>query len=107
MYSYLLHVLFGSFSYAKMTCEQTIGLFSPRIGVSIGAAQSIFQFARAKQRRIIILTRLNHAKHLLKTTDLPVKIIAQNVGYQNVSTFTNAFTNRVGISPSTFREYPI
>lgn len=55
----------------------------------------------------IILTRLNHAKHLLKTTDLPVKIIAQNVGYQNVSTFTNAFTNRVGISPSTFREYPI
>lgn len=55
----------------------------------------------------IILTRLNHAKHLLKTTDLPVKIIAQNVGYQNVSTFTNAFTGRVGVSPSLFREYPI
>ncbi len=55
----------------------------------------------------IILTRLNHAKHLLKTTDLPVKIIAQNVGYQNVSTFTSAFTSRVGVSPTQFRTYPI
>lgn len=55
----------------------------------------------------IILVRINRAKHLLKTTDLPVKIIAQNVGYQNVTTFTNAFSNRVGLSPSAFRRYPV
>ena len=55
----------------------------------------------------LILTRLNRAKHLLKTTDLPVKTIAQEVGYQNVNTFTNTFTSRVGLSPSRFRQYPI
>ena len=55
----------------------------------------------------LILTRINRAKHLLKTTRLPVKVIAQNVGYHSVTTFTNAFTSRVGISPSLFRKYPI
>lgn len=55
----------------------------------------------------IILTRLNRAKHLLKTTDLPIKIIAENIGYQNVTTFTNAFSNRVGLSPSQFRKFPV
>ena len=55
----------------------------------------------------LILTRLNRAKHLLKTTGLPVKVIAQKVGYQNVSSFTNAFTDRVGISLTLFRKYSI
>lgn len=55
----------------------------------------------------LILTRLNRAKHLLKTTELPVKIIARKVGYQNVSSFTNAFTERVGISPTLFRKYSL
>ena len=55
----------------------------------------------------LILTRLNRAKHLLQTTGLPVKVIAQKVGYQNVSSFTNAFTDRVGISPTLFRKYSI
>lgn len=55
----------------------------------------------------IILLRLNHAKHLLKTTDMPVKTVAHSVGYQNVVTFTNAFTNRVGLSPGKFRKYPV
>ena len=36
-----------------------------------------------------------------------MKIIAQEVGYQNVNTVTNTFTSRVGLSPSRFRQYPI
>ena len=55
----------------------------------------------------LILTRLNRAKHLLKTTELPVKIIARKVGYQNVSSFTNAFTERVGISQPMLRKYSL
>lgn len=55
----------------------------------------------------LILTRLNRAKHLLITTDLPVKIIAEMVGYSGATNFTNAFTKRVGMSPVEFRKQPI
>ncbi|WP_087065234.1 AraC family transcriptional regulator [Intestinibacillus massiliensis] len=75
---------------------------------------SQFHFARVFKKscgysphEFLILTRINHAKHLLKTTALPIKVIAQMVGYQNITTFTNAFSNRVGLSPSAFRKYPI
>ncbi len=55
----------------------------------------------------MIMTRIRHAMHLLKTTDLPIHNIAQTVGYHNVETFTNTFTKRVGLAPSQFRKYPI
>lgn len=82
------------------------------------AAQSVnmskYHFSRLFKKvcgyspyEFLILTRLNRAKYLLKTTSLPIKVIAQNVGYQSVTTFTNAFTDRVGISPARFRQYPI
>ena len=38
MRTYLAHVLFGSFGYAKMTSEQPIGLFSPLTGGAKGGA---------------------------------------------------------------------
>lgn len=75
---------------------------------------SRFHFARLFKRECgcspheyLILTRLNCAKHLLKTTDLPVKVIAQKVGYQNVSSFSSAFAERVGLAPTQFRQYRI
>ena len=51
----------------------------------------------------LIMTRMNRAMFLLKTTDDPIKEIALQVGYQNEATFTTAFGNRVGLSPSRFR----
>lgn len=82
--------------------------------VAQSAHMSQYHFSRLFKRECgyspheyIILVRINRAKHLLKTTDLPVKIIARSVGYQNVTTFTNAFSNRVGLSPSAFRRYPV
>lgn len=55
----------------------------------------------------LILTRLNRAKHLLKSTAKPIKVVAQEVGYHSEAAFTNAFTDRVGLSPSQFRKYPV
>lgn len=54
----------------------------------------------------IIQLRMNRAKYLLSTTTLPVKAIAAEVGYGSESSFSAAFTERFGISPGRFREFP-
>lgn len=47
--------------------------------------------------------RLDRAKALLADTDLPVALIAREVGYADPAYFTRLFTRHVGVAPSTFR----
>ena len=51
-------------------------------------------------RDIIANARLAHALQLLYSTRLPVKSIAQRVGYASASSFTKRFTERYGVEPS-------
>lgn len=55
----------------------------------------------------IVLMRMDRAKYLLKTTTMPIKKIAYEVGYRSESSFTGAFTDRIGISPRRFRALPL
>ncbi len=55
----------------------------------------------------IIRCRMDRAKYLLKTTNLPIKIIATEVGYGTETSFTGAFTEKIGISPRKFRDMPL
>lgn len=48
--------------------------------------------------------RINQAKHLLKTENLPVDEIAWIVGYKDPSYFGRVFKNATGYSPSGYRE---
>lgn len=52
----------------------------------------------------LIKLRLNEAQHLLKTTPLTIKKIAQSTGYQDAYHFSKAFKKQFGISPSRLSE---
>ncbi len=52
----------------------------------------------------LLSLRIYYATVLLKTTDLPVKTIALDSGFQTISYFANVFKRRMGISPGTYRE---
>lgn len=52
----------------------------------------------------IILTRLNHAKELLKYSDLTVEEIAFSCGFHQVTHFINLFKKREKLTPLRFRK---
>ena len=47
--------------------------------------------------------RMNKASLLLQATTLPVKQIAEMVGYKDALVFSKAFKQKIGISPKAFR----
>ena len=52
-------------------------------------------------------TRLHHAAELLKSTRLPVKVIAASIGFASRSHFSRAFASAYGADPSSFRQDPL
>lgn len=57
---------------------------------------TVFGYLRACQ--------MEHAKQLLRETDLYITEIAARVGYSSLPAFSNAFYKQVGMSPQTFRQ---
>lgn len=47
--------------------------------------------------------RLDHAKHLLKETDLSVRRISERLGFKTQNHFSALFKRKTGLSPSAFR----
>lgn len=47
--------------------------------------------------------RIEEAKHLLETTDLPIDEIGVQAGYENLSFFRQLFRRRCGLSPAGYR----
>lgn len=52
----------------------------------------------------VIVKRLDHAQWLLYASDLPVKEIAFQTGYNSETNFIVSFRKKMGISPSRFRK---
>ncbi len=52
----------------------------------------------------LITYRLNRAKEMLTTCNVPIQEVARNVGYSDALYFSRIFRKRFGTSPSSFRE---
>jgi AraC family transcriptional regulator len=73
-------------------------------------SMSVFHFAHLFKQttglspyRYVIELRLERAKSLLRSTELPITEIAQQVGYCNNSHFAVAFHRATGVTPRDFR----
>lgn len=74
------------------------------------AAYSPYHFTRLFKERIglsplyyVSALRLQKAKDLLLNTNLSIRDIGLEIGQQSLGTFTTRFTERVGMTPSQFR----
>ena len=84
----------------------------PQLAAEVNMSQ--YHFSRLFKKecgyspyQYIMLIRMNQAMHLLKSTTLPVKQVAQAVGYHSQSTFSTAFSSCAGLSPTKFRSCPL
>jgi AraC-like DNA-binding protein len=80
----------------------------PELAEVAGMSRSVFaaRFADAVARppfEFLKSVRLTRAARLLADSDLPVKTIAAQVGYESRSSFTRAFSAAHGTSPTAFR----
>ncbi len=88
--------------------DLTVGMIARHVGLSESHLNRKFrQIMNSSPKEYLIRRRMTLAKHLLKTTELPVKEIAVKAGFNSESHFSNSFTAQNGLSPRQFREFPI
>ena len=78
--------------------------------VAAAVAMSKFHFARVFEqltgtppRCFLACLRIEQAKRILHSTDIPVTDVCLEVGYASLGTFSQAFSDIVGVSPSAYR----
>lgn len=78
--------------------------------IAAAANLSPYHFARTFKRstglsphQYVMHRRIERAKELLRSTDLPVSVVARRVGFANPSHFAQQFRRIVGVPPSALR----
>ena len=75
------------------------------IGITRSYLTKIFkQVLHVSPYEYLLGVRMNKASLLLQTTALPVKQIAEMVGYKDALVFSKAFKQKIGSSPKVFRD---
>lgn len=88
-------------------CEPTFGISSICEHFQLSASNLSHKFKTATGITLsayLSHLRMEHAKHLLTSTDLSIAEIAYSVGYLDTSGFLKKFKQEVGMSPKTYRE---
>ncbi|MDY3249350.1 MAG: AraC family transcriptional regulator [Candidatus Choladocola sp.] len=108
----------GSFSHAQIV-ENSVAYinehFREPLSLDVLARNSNmsqFHFTRVftaetgyTPHQYLIATRINYAKFLLKTSDIPVKEIAFNSGFNSESGFCSSFRKREKMTPGEYRSF--
>lgn len=86
----------------------TVEALAARYGYSASRFTRIFSRAAGMPPyRFIRQARLDRARHLLQTTDLPIQQIAEQTGFASLANFSAAFRSAFGMAPTAFRRRPI
>ncbi len=76
------------------------GVLAQRIGLSLRHFERLFQeHCRCSPRQYYLGVRLDHARELLRETDLPVGDVSRAVGLESASYFSRRYRERFGHSP--------
>ena len=90
----------NAFASGKVDCEDLAA------EMYVGRAQlnrKIKAITGYKTTEYILMARLSKAKHLLRTTELPVGEIAMQCGIEDVGYFSTLFRKHVGMTPTMYR----
>ena len=90
----------NAFASGKVDCEDLAS------EMCVGRAQlnrKIKAITGYKTTEYILMARLSKAKHLLRTTELPVGEIAMQCGIEDVGYFSTIFRKHVGVTPTIYR----
>lgn len=83
----------------------TLDNLSEKFSVSKYHLQRLFKkYVGQSPNEYLASQRLNHAKELLRSTDLPVGEIAYRIGVENTSYFISQFRTQERITPQKYRE---
>jgi len=84
--------------------DYDISAVAQRLGMGVSTLRRRFQLATGESIHAYALgRRLMLAAQRLRDSDLPVAIIAEEFGYEDVSYFTRQFRARIGMAPGAYR----
>ncbi len=87
------------------TEDITLECLAKRYNINKYHFQKLFKrYTNYTPNQFLILTRLNAAKELLRTTSRTISEISYDVGIQSVNHFINLFKRQEGLTPQRFRD---
>jgi len=93
--------------YVEQNYKSDINLDTFSDSIYISKYHFIHMFKEAtgiSPMKYLMLIRLSAARDLLGRTEMPIREIAESIGYKDAQSFSRAFKNNEGVSPTEYRE---
>ncbi|MNN53104.1 HTH-type transcriptional regulator CdhR [compost metagenome] len=89
---------------ANLKADLGVPALAQRAGMSERNFARVFKMeADSTPAEFVELARIDAARRLVEESNLPLKRLADEVGYGNVDGFRRAFFRRLGVTPSDYR----